>query len=531
MNQAELKKLKRPELQRIAKLHGVKANLKTDAIIAELLQRFPGGVPSSAQDEAPEQPVAESSTRTIEKSERPAKPLPKVRKTVALQRPQKGLPVSPRRSTGTAPLSPATTIPQASFRVEDGDDIPVDNALGLVPGPVSSRTADAPSGYTSSGSRLPERRPDIFDCAREEDERRMAELMLRYQQEEYIPGLYSISTGIPPEHRQEPVLAQAVQLAINGPHPLDPSRITQEPLTIRIPAAPRGFVLPPTTMEADSSSDAGAYPPNQWPRAVAGALRVQQTEHLPPSSPPADSQPEPRWEYAPHEEYEPVPRPEPLATEEQMKAVVGKIIDISRVQKQRWKELNELEPKAVSLARSVSTMRTLVDQERANRVRMQNFLAYWRPVSPDWKDADIWDKAARTRIDEYGYEVEITSEDEEEFGVGQTLPPGARPTEVEMRRVAYRHPSEDQDVRVSEILNLDKDRKLVTVDTTGRTGGHKRRRYATPTNDDQQDGGNRQTKKIRRMQTPARPRRQAEREDAAPVAALGAITEDAEDEV
>ncbi|KAJ8474281.1 hypothetical protein ONZ51_g7320 [Trametes cubensis] len=89
--------------------------------------------------------------------------------------------------------------------------------------------------------------------------------------------------------------------------------------------------------------------------------------------------------------------------------------DISAMHKACWEAANTFEPEIEFLAGTLDGMRTLIRQSRAQRERMALWLSYRNPDQPDWEESEFWPqdgRTYRTRLDEEGREVEVTSEDE-----------------------------------------------------------------------------------------------------------------------
>ncbi|OJT01955.1 hypothetical protein TRAPUB_7599 [Trametes pubescens] len=524
MNEAQLTKLKRPELQKLAKTHGVKANLKTDAIIAQLLERFPNGIPSSVVAEANAPVEGTASGQPPEKTNSSTIPKPKGRKAAGMKKRPQPKATSPKAANdaGAVERGPAVPVPGSSVNNKNSRIQP-DNALGLVEESVIGRvvpksvkmTIKVPPATQSAavkGSGAP-RRPSPQAAA--SSVRTRGEREQDGQVPELPEGLgpmYSISTGIPSsaarrvamafQRRMIPNISEAVCRAINGPTPLDPSRITYEPLeddaTFDTSTSTNHPVF---TFPSHAPTDhTNAFTPSTPPRsrAARAASGIKPTAPL----------------LAPA----PVPKP-PRASAEDTEAVVRKVIDISARHKKLWPEVIAYGARATTLASSVPNLRKLVRQERAHRVRMHDYLAYWNKVAPGWEDSEIWNEAKPTRIDEAGNEVEVLSDEEDPVIREQfRRVTGAKATEILMRRHAYRRDSEEEDVRVSEVLELTEDRKLVPPGS-----GNKKRR-CTPM-DEVHGAGKRPSKRARATDTPAKAARTV---PAAAIPPLGAITEDCE---
>ncbi|EIW54487.1 uncharacterized protein TRAVEDRAFT_52192 [Trametes versicolor FP-101664 SS1] len=526
MNEAQLTKLKRPELQKLAKIHGVKANLKTDAIIAQLLERFPGGIPSSDVAEANHSTDGPPTEQPAEKADSNANPKPKGRKIAGMKkRPQPK--VNPPKVAVAVEQEPAAPVSGPPVKKTKANPrIQPDNALGLVEESSSAarvvpksikmtikvpamtpKSAAAVKGANAT-RRSPPQAAASSVCTRtdaEKDDTQVPEIP------EGLGPMYSISTGIPGSTKQRvimayqrhmvPNLSEAVSRAINGPTPLDPARITYDP-----PESDATFDKststnhPVFTFPSHAPTDHTiVYTPSTPPRSRAPGAAERPPPTAPLLAPPAVLEP---------------PRGSAADTE----VVVRKMADISAEHKKFWPEVLAYGAKATTLASSVPNLRKLVRQERAERLRMHDYLAYWHAVTPGWTDDEIWCEANPTRIDESGREVEVLS-DEEDPVIRQQFRrvTGAKATEILMRRRAYRRDSDEEVTRISEVFELTAERKLVLP------GSGSKKRRCTPM--DEVPAGKRQSKRARGADTPAKA---AGTVPAASIPPLGAITEDCE---
>ncbi|KAI8973988.1 hypothetical protein BD414DRAFT_187043 [Trametes punicea] len=477
MNQEELKKLPRVKLQKLAKAHGVKANLKTELIITQLLERIVGqpftapeedsskehSLPQEGETQALQQDITKISSVLTKEPSRPsatnkrsgsARPRDSVAKHKRFQtgsqehahadgdgesRPTSEAPIpipkgslSVRKASG--PLSRATAGPPVAPQAARQTDKSISstsrtpyieaqplNAVGAAAAPpplelIASRSSDHTRSYTGDTDTWV---PEIPDNA---------------------GPFYSISTGVPAnapyppgELRTVSHFAAAIRRIMKH-GPCVPPGTVRSPLTD--PEGPRASEGQ-DDMDTMSSGGSGPWPVFNFDDSQAPTA----TNTWTPSTPPRSQAPGPAPSGPPLEKLEPEG---PRATEEHLKAVVGKMADISKVHKQRWAELNGFEERVVPLMPTVDSLRTLVRQERAQCERMTNYLAYWNPVGPKWKEADIWDRACPTRIDEAGNEIEIVSEDEDLVANEHPLPSGAKPTDIVMRKMAYRRDEDDE---------------------------------------------------------------------------------------
>ncbi|KAI0827901.1 hypothetical protein BC628DRAFT_1501969 [Trametes gibbosa] len=433
-------------------VHGIKANLKTDAIISRLLERFPDGVPLEAdQDAIGQQPVLETSSQRAPKDKPAAVPA----NTAARKHTMRGR-SKPKAEPTQDPVVATTSGPAMPVAVPEAED-PMRESPCI---PAEGRSvAVAPATRISSASK-----------ASHSDK----------------PPARVSGSGDAPKHPSE---ARDIPDLTTSTDPFADS------------SAP-AWLLP--VLDPDGSADANAG----WtPSPIAPIAPIARSR--PPSRPltePATAQIDPK---------------EPRATEEQVRTIVGVMADISKKHKERWREVNAYDERVAALPRTLQNLRTLVRQERAHRVRMQNFLAYWNPVGPEWRDEEIWDRVRPTKIDDDGHEVEVLSDEEDPIREEYPLPPGAKATEIVERRVAYRRDSEDRDVRVSEVLDLTADRRLAPPNSHG-----KKRRCETPVGE-VEGGEQRGVKRARRLETPAKTRGNGVPVKTLPV--MGAITEDGEE--
>ncbi|KAI0365587.1 hypothetical protein BV20DRAFT_728025 [Pilatotrama ljubarskyi] len=482
MDREELKQLPRSELQKLAKTHGVKANIKSEAIIAQLLERFTDGAPAHSDAAKIDHSDAGPTKPSVEKKDAPAPPQEKrARKLVAMKKQPKQMvrpqsPVNEPQSREAAPV--ARRSPRKASRAHPQQQ------TGVVEGPSTPREADK---SISSASRAPyvvvpplsalrtgtRPRAQSLEPPRSSPRTRSHTGNTETSLHEFPSGLgpfYSISTGIPrelrnlPEERGRPaplqILNQAIQRIIHGsPHTANgpPS-----PPQANAGAADDSDMV----MDGDTTYTGPPILPILPSQVPSNATNIWT-----PSTPPRSRGPPPPPVDPMEEDVENILPEEPRASENQVKAVVAKIADISRVHKVRMRTLNEYGDRVVRLSHTADNLRTLVRQERSHRVRMQNYLAYWNAIEPKWKEDEIWDRARPTRIDDDGYEIEIMSDEEDEVRKQHPLPSGAQPTEILMRRVAHRREEVDEDVRLSERLELTAERQLP---------GTKKRRRPTP---------------------------------------------------
>ncbi|KAH9856008.1 hypothetical protein C2E23DRAFT_561642 [Lenzites betulinus] len=349
INAVGLKALKRPELQKLAKTHGVKANLKTEAMIAQLLARFPGGVPLDVikvEDDVRVNPADEGASQGVKTDEPPVCPSPKKNATKAK----------------------ATKKRQAKRK-----SVPAEEPAAVA---RSGLAISVPHTETGRSSRYEPRRAEM-----------------------------SVSMHAEPAAR--------VTSSSRAPHsPITP---VPQPDTVAVPSQPT------TTMPSVSIHAAPVHDQTMSTDAFASGRPAWVPVHDPHMPPDADA----GWTPStapPNRAPSPSPAParaeseEPRATEEQVRTAVAIIADISKKHKERWAEVNAFEECVERACRSAANLRTLVRQERAQRIRMHDYLAYWNPgVGSEWKDEEIWDRVRPTRFDEEGCEVEVLSDDEDAF--------------------------------------------------------------------------------------------------------------------
>lgn len=176
--------------------------------------------------------------------------------------------------------------------------------------------------------------------------------------------------------------------------------------------------LPPIIPSRAPTDATNVWTPSTPPRSRAGPsfrpLTASPASPGPEEMPPYES-PSALSPVVPSPDPPLQPRRERLASEKQVKAVVTKMADISAMHKACWEAANTFEPEIEFLAGTLDGMRTLIRQSRAQRERMALWLSYRNPEQPDWEESEFWPqdgRTYRTRLDEEGREVEVTSEDE-----------------------------------------------------------------------------------------------------------------------
>ncbi|KAH9856018.1 hypothetical protein C2E23DRAFT_882760 [Lenzites betulinus] len=398
VNEVGLKIMRRAELQKLAKIHGIKANLKTEAIVAQLLARFPDGVPLDV----------------IQVDDH-------VQMDLAAEDPSQGAQAGPDNSPAVRTSRTKNARVKATKKRLRDRVVPAEGSASVI----------ARLGLAMSVSH-----PET-GCPSQEGPRG-AEM--------------SASADAEPAAR--------VSSASRAPYPAIPPTLQPEAdadaeLSHLFPTVPSVSVHAPPIHDRTMSSDAFAsgrpawvpvYDPNMPPDADAGWT----PSPVPRAPSPAESDPE-----------------EPCATEEQLRAAVDVIADISKKHKERWGEVNAFEGPVDRLSWTVSSLRTLVRQERAHRTRIQDYITHWKAAGPERKDGE------------------------------SSQPPRAKPAETRpKRRPAVRRDPDGQDVRVSEVLDLTEDRRL-------NLNGKKRRRDTTPVGEHGKSS-QRQLKKARRLETPAK---------------------------
>ncbi|KAI0645272.1 hypothetical protein C8Q79DRAFT_1011353 [Trametes meyenii] len=423
MNREQLQKLARAELQKLAKTHGVKANLKSEAIIAQLLERFssavPAGLSQNADNDAPV--PAEGSQAAVRQvnHEAPDAPPKRAVRMKALQKrpvPQVAVPVDGHNNI-TAPATPKT---RASSRKRGAKLASTKiTAVKTTAGP-SARTEANRS--VSSASRAPyeatkqvaskhDQPPNDAPASAEGHPVGATDANENNELSDGQSPFYSISAGVPTQRRSGPE-DQAVGPANPTPAPAAVASLKSprlhDPPNVRPPSrlAAEPPQVPITMVDDDDTT---------WSHTdFAPAGDLEYTAQMPTGSF-ASTTPTAALEAALHPAFIPdQDTQEPHAPTEQVKAVVAKIADIARVVRIRRRTLNGYETRAQGFIDTAEALRTLVRQERAHRERMQNYLAYWNPIEPRWQESEIWDRECRTRIDENGNELEIVSDDEEQ---------------------------------------------------------------------------------------------------------------------
>ncbi|KAI0665649.1 hypothetical protein C8Q78DRAFT_1157462 [Trametes maxima] len=419
MNREQLQKLPRAELQKLAKTHGVKANLKSDVIITQLLERFSEATTSGpSQDVNNDAQVAEGSQTFIKQTNAPDVPPKRAVRMKALQKRPIPQVVVPEHSqeTASAAATPKTRAsskkrgPQLSKKISAkvitaGPSARTDanrsvSSASRAPYDTTHRVASpnnqSPYGTSASAIRHPMGSNDVGEISQLQDSQAPFD---------------SISAGGSRERRSrhedqgmsftDPIPAPAAVSSLGS------SRHHNSP-NVRPPAPPTAeqFQIPITLVDDDDST---------WAHTdILPAGDVEYTGQIPTCSyasttptgaldamarPALASDPEPQ---------------EPTVSTEQVKAVVAKIADIARVVRTRRRTVHGYDTRTQGLGNTVGALRSLVRQERAHRERMQNYLAYWHPVEPRWRECEIWEGEGPTRIDEHGNEVEIMSDDEEQ---------------------------------------------------------------------------------------------------------------------
>ncbi|KAI0332964.1 hypothetical protein GY45DRAFT_1432723 [Cubamyces sp. BRFM 1775] len=524
----ELRKLPRAKLQKLAKTHGIRANLKSEAIIAELLRVFSKEEshksPATAGPQPPS-PVAGPSLPTTQataldtaqptRSTRP-------RMLVALQKPPKGakLPTgmtakadgaSPPQRTESPPVLTRVPTPSGSSKApEPGTSAPSGEpsrpqapfmpSLGVFrppsvnhprvffpPAPKSPGRGARPDPPTqvaaapqpdadrsiSSASRahhgdLPPvsellaevgpvpahvlRRAKTSSPAPTDHTLTAASGSTHNEQLPYIPdGMipehnYSVSTGIPPGppeptwgDRLKQFNAQ-IRLLLDGDNPAQQQESASQAnnvsdyqddadLDYSGPLSP----LVPSRAPTDATN---IWTPSTPPRSRAGPVFRPPTaspEEMPPYESPEVLSP---TVPSPPPRQSPVPRHPRLANERQVKAVVAKMADISQVHKECWAAANTFEFEAECLSQTLEGVRTLLRQSKGQRERMALWLSYRNPDQPEWAESEFWPRGRtfRTRRDEEGREIEVTSEDEAAMQEQGQFPTTPEPQSKKRRR-------------------------------------------------------------------------------------------------
>ncbi|CDO75848.1 hypothetical protein BN946_scf184346.g9 [Trametes cinnabarina] len=480
MDCQQLQRLNRKELQTLAKSHGIKANIKSAQIISQLLKLHPDGIPSThrgQQGEASGRSGADGDSRSA--TERlPTTPVTQPKKLVTPKRrplrktkAQRMMPEdelltqaagsSSPTSLATTPLSLHASRKAASTR---RTAVPLDSEVASTSrnvGRVSStrdgvcmvipESASAPQGAGSN--------PRAIDGVSN---------VSGFPVSATDPGVPQLAASPGPQYSVPFAFSGRGFYASNGPFALRPDHSSDDAHAQALSeVAPTdddtGPGVHPAFMAPRALDDDGEWTPTTPTRTFDDVWAAVKAQRLQGN--------------------------EPRATEAHLEAIVRKVADISKVHRERLAELHEYEYRASVLEPTVKGVRKVVQQERANCERLMTFLAYWNPVEPRWKDAEIWDRACPTRIDENGMEVEIVSDDED---AAQCLPPGAKPTEILMRRIAFRADDEDDELRLSEIFPLTASRHLAVPPSSA---GGKRRRV-TPVHE--ADADRRPNKRLRR---------------------------------
>ncbi|KAI9064522.1 hypothetical protein FKP32DRAFT_579392 [Trametes sanguinea] len=450
MNQEALRKLPRVQLQKLAKTHGVKANAKSEQIIHQLVELYPGGVPSNVLEEQPSESVLPNGSPNAGEPQAPKLPAtpptrPKKRATPK-RRPQRkirsqlvepedealtqavvnGPEIENRASTSTVAATPPESVQQAA-------QLPPARCMS-----AAQKTGE-PSGATRAASTLPPLSAlrGVAGLRAQFSRESISELGDDHTGDTgtWVPQLpegplFSISTGPPPAETRQEIpqnFAQAIRdIMEHGPFPpINREEPSSDDVRQHSPEPPTeddtGSRIYPVFSPAEepANGDDGWTPstPNySWAQVWAAGKAARERQ--------AASQ--------------------PRANEKQLKDIVCKIADISRVQQERLAEVDANGERALKVQTRMDALRTAVRQEEAQCERMINYLAYWNPEQKEWTDDQIWDRALPTRIDEEGNEVEIVSDDEEAMAMEEQRPSGARPTEIVMRRFVGHHDEENE---------------------------------------------------------------------------------------
>ncbi|KAI0776301.1 hypothetical protein BD413DRAFT_610969 [Trametes elegans] len=484
MLQSDLQKMKRAELQKLAKANNVKANLKTGDIIDQLLQRFAAPVPSSSRAPSAHPPVvAPQSGSAPGPASHQLRPVKETSAGPSHSRAVPSTPLSSRREVAGQPK------PSHKRRWIGDDD--EDHPQLLSTRKRSTKTTQP--AWTSTTVARPSARRSVHQVVSSASRAPYAldNSILSTDPVNLSPFIARTSSS-PPPHRVGPTVAPS-SLPPSSPLPDDLDDLDGQSLHEDVVPAPAASEPAPTPLVPAPAPPAPApAPPAPAPAAPIPGARI-------PSSP--------------------MPGEERVAPEVCIQ-VIAKMQDISRVQNERLTTAEDCEQRADGLVGAVRTIRARIRQEGANCRRLLGFIGYWNNIEPRWKDAEIWNRAAPTRIDEDGHEVEITSDDEVQE---PRLPPGAKPTELLPRRIGRLDSDDEEAVRVSQVLNPNVQKKPAEV-APEEALGQKRRQ--TPLLD------------LAAMQRPAKRRRKARRDDnmseTSPLAGygktpgLGAIAEDEE---
>ncbi|KAF8622665.1 hypothetical protein AX15_006776 [Amanita polypyramis BW_CC] len=397
MNATYLRGLKRSELQKLAREHKVKANLKSDVIIDVLLQRYTdtrrprtgGRTPTTGTAPAPRIKV-ESRTPTGDTLEMPPAPVPTVDSNSQIL------------LVGTTGQQDAQVA--QSEAVNSGlQEHPKDTTSQQV---VTAVISESEVQIYSGGVRSPPGTSQVPEAA-------MAAI-----ETERKTGCDDSPS--PPGERSSPALeiTNELQLDLGDARSRSLSSLAVVDMETRVPL--RSLLLRKGTGSDDSPV---GQPAPLMPRIHAAPL---DDEFFRQFAQTAVNNSDPRHYMAyPGSPPDHSAREEPPA-EELVKGTVQMIAEIEKENHTMMERIVKLRAAAAELRSRAKVVRAVVRAEDANRVRMMTYLTYWQPIHEAWEWREVWSGEMKVRDDNDF--VGVTSSDEEDIGDDKSGEERGRPT-------------------------------------------------------------------------------------------------------
>ncbi|KAI0753076.1 hypothetical protein C8Q80DRAFT_491210 [Daedaleopsis nitida] len=401
MNANELKNLKRKQLQTIAMSHGIRANMKSGAIIDILFKRYPNGVlphPSESDVAAP-----------------------------------KGK--APERAPTPEPSSPRGSSPAFAHAVADR---PGSGTEEKVQNPSGSQPQDTSAKKQHEASREQERNTENFHCA-------------QHPQSLAVFTLSKNDAAVTQDHQEHSTASSASAAA--GTIPSTVANSSMFPPGTEVFSASTGVPRHACAWQTSKWHGGYSFPPvqvasaQQIPYAMAASIAggsVPINAAAGPSTHPQSratartSATSSFWDTAPplvapivaddslddwDNTSSSVPRvPSPvavdadqiLATDKQLYEAVCKMANVARFREEVNTDLDAMEEDSTRMKNSLMGLGTLVRQERAHFQRIRAYIDHVHPkLVPRWREEVIWDKACPTHPDEDDNLIEYDTDDED----------------------------------------------------------------------------------------------------------------------
>jgi hypothetical protein len=105
--------------------------------------------------------------------------------------------------------------------------------------------------------------------------------------------------------------------------------------------------------------------------------------------------------------------PEPEANPLLLQRTVEMMADIDRIDKHTSDKINKLRTVAAKLRLKASDLQSLLQAERAMRVRMEDYLTHWTQTNPRWTYEAVW--CGQIRVRNMYEALEVSTSDEEDL--------------------------------------------------------------------------------------------------------------------